>query len=104
MPLVSEALANAAGPDSGGHRLHEGRPRPGGPLGSRCRFITLGTDGFGRSDTRQALRRHFETDAAHVVVAVLDGLRQAGEGKAEEVEDAIRRYGIDPESPNPGRA
>jgi pyruvate dehydrogenase E1 component len=67
-------------------------------------FITLGTDGFGRSDTRQALRRHFETDAAHVVVAVLDGLRQAGEGKAEEVEDAIRRYGIDPESPNPGRA
>jgi pyruvate dehydrogenase complex dehydrogenase (E1) component len=39
-----------------------------------------------------------------VVVAVLDGLRQAGEGKAEEVEDAIRRYGIDPESPNPGRA
>ena len=38
-------------------------------------FTTLGTDGFGRSDTRAALRRHFETDAAHVVVAVLDGLR-----------------------------
>ena len=62
-------------------------------------FITLGTDGFGRSDAREALRRYFETDAAHVVVAALDGLRQAGEGKAEEVEDAIRRYGIDPERP-----
>ena len=42
---------------------------------------------------------YFETDAAHVVVAALDGLRQAGEGKAEEVEDAIRRYGIDPDQP-----
>jgi len=59
-------------------------------------YITLGTDGFGRSDTRQALRRYFETDAAHIVVAVLDGLRQAGEGKSEEVADAIRHYGIDP--------
>ncbi len=60
-------------------------------------FVTLGTDGFGRSDAREALRRYFETDAAHIVVAALDGLRQAGEGKAEEVEDAIRRYGIDPD-------
>jgi pyruvate dehydrogenase E1 component len=58
-------------------------------------FVTLGTDGFGRSDTRKELRRHFETDAAHVVVATLDGLRQSGEGKVEEVEDAIGRYGID---------
>ncbi len=66
-------------------------------------FISLGTDGFGRSDTREALRRYFETDAAHVVVAALDGLRQAGEGKAEEVEDAIRRYGIDPDDPAPAR-
>ena len=66
-------------------------------------YITLGTDGFGHSDTRAALRRHFETDAAHVVVAVLDGLRQAGEGKADEVEDAIRRYEIDPEHPDPAR-
>ena len=37
------------------------------------RFTSLGTDGFGRSDTREALRRYFETDAAHVVVAVLAG-------------------------------
>jgi pyruvate dehydrogenase E1 component len=64
-------------------------------------FTPLGTDGFGRSDTREALRRHFETDAAHVVVAVLDGLRATGEAKAEEVEEAIKRYGIDPESLDP---
>ncbi len=66
-------------------------------------FTPLGTDGYGLSDTREALRRHFETDAAHVVVAVLDGLRGGGESKPEEVEDAIRQYGIDPESPDPAR-
>jgi pyruvate dehydrogenase E1 component len=64
-------------------------------------FTSLGTDGFGLSDTREALRRHFETDAAHLVVAVLDGLRAAGEGKPEEVSDAIRRYEIDAEAPDP---
>jgi pyruvate dehydrogenase E1 component len=64
-------------------------------------FVALGTDGFGRSDTREALRRHFETDAAHVVVAVLDGLRATGEAKAAEVEKAIVRYGIDVDAPDP---
>jgi pyruvate dehydrogenase E1 component len=64
-------------------------------------FIPLGTDGFGRSDTRAALRRHFETDAAHVVVAVLDGLRAVGEGKPEDVADAISRYQIDADVPDP---
>src|SRR5205807_390841 len=67
-------------------------------------FTPLGTDGFGRSDTRAALRRHFETDAAHLVVAVLDGLRATGEGKAEEVADAISRYEIDAEAPDPRSA
>jgi len=64
-------------------------------------FTPLGTDGFGLSDDRAELRRHFETDAAHVVVAVLDGLRASGDAKAEEVEEAIRRYGIDPERADP---
>jgi pyruvate dehydrogenase E1 component len=64
-------------------------------------FTPLGTDGFGRSDTREALRRHFETDAAHVVIAVLDGLLAEGEAKAREIEDAISRYGIDSEAPDP---
>jgi pyruvate dehydrogenase E1 component len=64
-------------------------------------FTPLGTDGFGRSDTREALRRHFETDAAHVAVAALDGLRATGDAKADEVDDALRRYGIDPDSVDP---
>jgi pyruvate dehydrogenase E1 component len=58
-------------------------------------FISLGTDGYGRSDTRPALRAHFETDAAHIVVAVLYGLLSTGDVKAETVADAIDRYGID---------
>ncbi len=64
-------------------------------------FTPLGTDGFGRSDTRSALRRHFEIDAEHVVVAVLAALAAAGEAKAEEVATAIAAYGIDPEAVDP---
>jgi pyruvate dehydrogenase E1 component len=68
------------------------------------RFVPLGTDGFGRSDTREALRRHFETDAAHVVVATLAALAADGEVKPEVVTDAIERYGIDPEVGDPRMA
>ncbi|MEY2452276.1 MAG: pyruvate dehydrogenase component [Acidimicrobiaceae bacterium] len=64
-------------------------------------FIPLGTDGFGRSDTREALRRFFETDAAHVVVAVLSGLAAQGDAKPDEVAKAIRHYGIDADAPDP---
>jgi pyruvate dehydrogenase E1 component len=64
-------------------------------------YIPLGTDGFGRSDTREVLRRHFETDAAHVAVAVLDGLRSIGEVEAAEVDKAIASYGIDADTPDP---
>jgi pyruvate dehydrogenase E1 component len=48
-------------------------------------LITLGTDGYGRSDSRAALRRHFETDTAHVVVAVLAALAATDDAKPEEV-------------------
>ena len=58
-------------------------------------FTPLGTDGFGRSDTREALRRHFEVDAAHLVVAVLDGLVAEGRLGPDAVRKAIARYGID---------
>ncbi len=64
-------------------------------------FIPLGTDGFGRSDTREALRRYFEVDAAHIVVATLSALAATGEAKAEEVADAISRYGVDAEAVDP---
>ena len=67
-------------------------------------FVPLGTDGFGRSDTREALRRHFEVDAGHVVVAVLTALAQEQQVKEEIVADAIRRYGIDPDAADPRTA
>ena len=64
-------------------------------------YITLGTDGFGRSDTREALRRFFEVDAGHVVVATLSGLADQGRVDPAVVKDAIDRYGIDPEVGDP---
>ncbi len=65
------------------------------------RYRSLGTDGFGRSDTRAVLRRHFETDAAHLVVAVLDGLADAGTIPSGIVADAIAKYGIDADAGDP---
>ncbi len=64
-------------------------------------LVPLGTDGFGRSDSRAALRRHFEVDSAHVVVATLAALARAGSVKEGEVADAISRFGIDPEAIDP---
>src|SRR5207245_352178 len=60
-------------------------------------FVSLGTDGFGRSDTREALRRHFEVDAEHIAVAVLSALADIGETKPEAVTDALKRFGIEPD-------
>ena len=67
-------------------------------------FVPLGTDGMGRSDTREALRRHFEVDTGHVVVAVLDGLLADGKVSEAVVEDAIARYDIDPDAIDPYHA
>src|SRR3546814_10058035 len=64
-------------------------------------FTPLGTDGFGRSDTREALRAYFEIDAPHVVVATLSALAARGDVKPELVVDAIKRYGLDPDSADP---
>ena len=58
-------------------------------------YTSLGTDGFGRSDTRDALRRFFEIDGPHVVVAVLAELARTGAIPPESVENAIDGYGID---------
>ncbi|BCD89970.1 pyruvate dehydrogenase E1 component [Francisella halioticida] len=60
-------------------------------------FVNLGTDGFGRSDTREALRSFFEVDRYHVVVASLYALYLDGKVTANEVEKAVKKYNIDPE-------
>src|SRR5690606_514044 len=60
-------------------------------------LTALGTDGFGRSDTRAALRRHFEVDAAHIAIAALAALADQGAIENEQVARAVRDLGIDPD-------
>jgi len=64
-------------------------------------YVTLGTDGFGRSDSRENLRRFFEVDRYHVTVAALKALADEGVIPAAKVAEAIAKYGIDPNKPNP---
>lgn len=65
------------------------------------RFIALGTDGFGRSDTRMALRKFFEVDWRSIVIAALDALCDEGKLERSAVTEAIERYGIDPKRAAP---
>jgi len=65
------------------------------------RFVVLGTDGFGRSDTREGLRHFFEVDRRYVAVAALKALADEGQLDVQKVNDAIKKYGIDPKKPNP---
>jgi pyruvate dehydrogenase E1 component len=58
-------------------------------------YVSLGTDGFGRSDAREALRSYFEVDAAHLVVAVLHRLALDGRVDPATVSRAIADFGID---------
>jgi pyruvate dehydrogenase E1 component len=101
LPRVTELLAGTgpvvavtdfmkAVPDQVARWVPEGR-----------RFTPLGTDGFGRSDTREALRRHFETDAGHVVAAVLSALAADGTVEPSTVKDAVARYELDPDATDP---
>ncbi|MFM8304437.1 MAG: pyruvate dehydrogenase (acetyl-transferring), homodimeric type [Actinomycetota bacterium] len=64
-------------------------------------FVPLGTDGYGISDTRSALRRHFEVDARHIVVGALHGLAACGTIDAATAAAAITRYGVDPSRGDP---
>ncbi|HRE13882.1 MAG TPA: pyruvate dehydrogenase (acetyl-transferring), homodimeric type [Usitatibacteraceae bacterium] len=65
------------------------------------RFKALGTDGFGRSDSRENLRRFFEVDRHFVTVAALKALAEDGEIPAAKVAEAIAKYGIDADKPAP---
>ena len=64
-------------------------------------FTALGTDGFGRSDTRENLRRFFEIDRKKIVYATLDALRKQGAFSVEELLKARDKLGLDPDKPNP---
>jgi pyruvate dehydrogenase E1 component len=65
------------------------------------RYVVLGTDGFGRSDTREKLRRFFEVDRHHVAVAALKALADDGVIPVARVDEALERYGIDRAKPAP---
>ena len=62
---------------------------------------SLGTDGFGRSDTRAALRRFFGVDAEHIALATLAELARCGQFEPGAVSAAVRELGVDPEAPDP---
>ena len=68
------------------------------------RYKMLGTDGFGRSDYRRRLRSFFEVDRYHVAVASLKALAEQQLLPNRRVAEAIAKYGIDPEGPNPARS
>ena len=65
------------------------------------RYVVLGTDGFGRSDTRERLRRFFEVDRDYITLAALTVLAEEGTVPRGVVSEALKKYGIDPERPDP---
>jgi pyruvate dehydrogenase E1 component len=65
------------------------------------RYVTLGTDGYGRSDSRAALRKHFEVDRNYIVVAALKALADDGKVDQQTVTGAIQALGVDPSKPVP---
>ncbi len=101
VPLVRRLLADSSGPIVAVTDFMKIVPEQVARFLPDRLFVPLGTDGMGRSDTREALRRFFEVDTGHVVVAVLSALAELGEVKAEVVAEAIARYEIDPEAVNP---
>lgn len=65
------------------------------------RLVSLGTDGFGRSENREHLRKHFENDAASIAAAALSRLARDGKFDAAKAAAAIAELGIDPDSADP---
>ncbi len=102
LPLAAQLLADAEGPIVAVTDFMKAVPEQIARFVARP-FVPLGTDGVGRSDTRDALRRYFEVDAPHVVVAVLSALAATGDVKPEVVRDAIAHYDIDPDAADPAR-
>ncbi len=103
VPLVTSRLAPTEGPIVAATDFMKAVPDMVGRWVPRD-YTILGTDGFGRSDTREVLRRFFEVDAEHIVVATLSALARTGVLDPSTAAAAIREYGIDPEAPDPARA
>jgi len=101
-PYVTQCLQKRAGPviaASDYMKTFADQIRPFMPRERTYRV--LGTDGFGRSDSRAKLRYFFEVNRHFIAVAALKALADQGEGKASAAAAAIAKYGIDPEKPDP---
>jgi pyruvate dehydrogenase E1 component len=99
-PYVTDQLKGAAGPIVAATdyiRAYADQIRP--YLSQH--YVTLGTDGYGRSDMRSQLRKFFEVNRYYVAVAALKSLADEGQVEASVVGKAIKQYKIDPEKPNP---
>ncbi|MGI9528208.1 MAG: transketolase-like TK C-terminal-containing protein, partial [Acidimicrobiia bacterium] len=94
VPRVTQLLADGSGPVVAVTDYMRSVPDQIAPYAGRT-FSSLGTEGYGRSDTREALRSFFEVDMAQVVVAVLAGLAHDGLIDDAVVQKAIERYDID---------
>ncbi len=102
-PYVTQLLAGRGGPAIAATdyvRNYADQIREFVPM----RYSVLGTDGYGRSDTRENLRRHFEVDRYHIVVAALEALAAEGVMSGKDVARAIKQYRIDGDKPNPLQA
>ena len=100
LPYVAEQLGETEGPIVAATdymRTYADQIRPYLPR----RYFTLGTDGYGRSDMRSQLRKFFEVNRWYVAVAALKALADAGEITPGRVREAIEKYRIDPDKPNP---
>lgn len=97
MPWFTEVLRDAEGPVVAVTDFQKAVPGLIAPWVPGC-YATLGTDGFGRSDTRPALRRLFRVDAPSVVVAALSELAVACDVKPDTVTKAIQRYDLGPDA------
>jgi pyruvate dehydrogenase E1 component len=100
VPFVTECLDQSAGPVVAVTDFMRSVPDQVSRWVPR-RFTSLGTDGFGRSDTRDVLRRFFEVDAAHVVLAVVSALVADGLLPATVAAEAVERYRIDADRSDP---
>jgi len=97
---VERKLAHSAGPVIAATdyvKLYAEQIRPF----VKGRYVTLGTDGFGRSDTREKLRHHFEVDRHWVTLAALKALADEGDIGRDQVAAALVKYKLDPAKPNP---
>jgi pyruvate dehydrogenase E1 component len=102
VPYVAECLAESEGPIVAATdyvRAYADQIRAYLPDGRR--YTVLGTDGFGRSDTRANLRRFFEVDRYYIAHAAIAALAAEGKMNAKDVARAIKQYKIDPEKANP---